>query len=147
KGFLANAAKDKFDVTNVTYLPNTTDFRSILLKLKTLGIEGLFIDSQAEPGFIRILEQTKQLNWDVPIYGNLYPSSPTLLKAVGSKAEGIVFSDLPFLDKTVNAKGAELFKKFRAQYGEPLSSDFYFVVGVAAFNALDKAIQSGQDVK
>jgi branched-chain amino acid transport system substrate-binding protein len=145
--FMALARQTGLQVEAVSYLPDTVDFRSMLLRLKRGEIEALFVNPQAEPAFVRILKQMSEMNWKPQVYGNLYPSSPTFLKLAGGLAEGVIFSDLPFVEGTLTEEGRRLYGKFLAKFGPPVSSDFSVVTTFAAFAALHEAIQSGQDVK
>lgn len=130
-----------------SYLPGTNDFRAILLKLKNSGAEALFINPQAEGTLIDIVKQIRDLKWEVPLYGAYYESSPTFLKALGAKANGITFIDVPSPDSLLSQDGAVLYSEFNAKYGGIKSNPCFFVYGFEAFRAMSEAIGSGRDVK
>jgi len=144
---LAQNSDGKLQIHSENFLPGTTDFRTTLLRLRSLNIEGLFINPQSESELIAIVRQLRELNWNIPLYGNYYPSSPAFLSAVGQLAEGMIFSDLPLLDSFLSESGHEIYQRFLAQYGPPNSGDFYFLTAYASFFALHKAINSGENVR
>jgi branched-chain amino acid transport system substrate-binding protein len=145
--FFAQPGAEKLIVASESYLPNTPDFRTILLRLRQVQIDTLFVNPQAEPALVRIIAQIKQLNWELPLYGNIYPGSATFLSLAGKNAEGIIFSDFPFFHGAINSTGEKLYEKYERRYGKPQSSDFFFLTNYIAFGALDEAIKSGEDVK
>lgn len=139
----------RLSILNENYLPDTTDFRTMLLKLQSEKADGLLINSQSERGFVAIYKQLLEMSWHVPVYGNYQPDTALFLKTFGPHADGIVFADTPFADQDqiTSPAGMALYNEFKAQYGAARSQPFVFVTAYAAFAALAEAILSGQDVK
>ncbi len=133
-------------VERISYLPDTADFRSFFLKLSSQGNEAIFLNPQDEQGMIRLYRQFLESGWKVPVYAAYYPGFTEFKKIFGEKADGIVFADLPFIDSTLNQKSAPLYEKYIQEHGRPQSSEFYFVTGLAAFDALHAAISSKEDI-
>jgi len=65
----------------------------------------------------------------------------------GSKADGIVFADLPFNNQVLNHSGLTLYAQYEKEYGPANSGEYNITLTYAAFNALHQAIQSKQNVK
>jgi ABC-type branched-subunit amino acid transport system substrate-binding protein len=122
------------------YLPETNDFRAILTKLRAGGVQALFLNPQSEVGMIELYRQLLTLNWKVQVFGAYYPGFSSFLKTFGGQADGIVYADLPFLNDTLDSEGKTLFEAFKAEYGSPQSSEFYFVTAVAAMWALHQTL-------
>lgn len=131
-----------------SYLPGTNDFRSLLLKLKTSSVDGLILNPQAERGLIALVKQLKEIRWDVPLYGNYFPSSSSFIAATKEiRPLSITFTDNPALVGVLGQDGEQLYETFKKQQGELASVDYYFVSTINAFIALHEAIKSGAPVK
>ena len=138
---------EKLNITTVSesFLPDSNDFRSILVKLRASQPDGLVMITQAEPSTIALVNQVNQLGWKVPLYNFYHASSSTFQQAVGNSAGDIVFSDAPTGEESLDPQGLVLFKKFLLEYGQPQSMDFYSASAIASFAALHETIQSGQE--
>lgn len=144
--------KDAFTARNNTgvleiitedYLPETTDFRTQLAKLKTAGVETLFINPQSEAGLVTIVKQLQALNWKPALLSAYYPGSPVYLEAFGKGGDGIVYADLPFSEQMLNASGLRLLQEFVTRYGVAKSGEFNVTLSYLAFAALHQALSSG----
>ena len=150
---LANAVNKyakatKLAVTNESFLPATTDYRALLLKLKSKGVDSILVNPQDEAGTARLVQQIRRLNWNVQLYGNLYPGTRVFLEATtNAENEGLIFSDIPNVETSVNAAGAALYKEYVQKFGPPNSADLLFVTSYTAFDALRQALESKQDAK
>ncbi len=134
------------EIVSENYLPGTTDFRSVLLKLRGHSVEAILLNTQAEGSLAIIVKQLAEIGWNLPRYAIYWPSAPTFLKAVGSAAEGIIFVDTPGNESILDPQGQRLFQEFTAKYGELNSGDWHFYLSIAAIQVLDQAISSGKDV-
>ena len=144
--FERHNANGQFIFERVDYLPDTSDFASLLIKARSHGSDAIFLNPQDEQGMIRLYRQLLDLQWQVPVYAAYYPGFSEFRKTFGKTADGIVFADLPFIDKGLTSEGSRLYQDYVAKHGNPKSSEFYFVTALSAFTALDQAIRSGQDV-
>lgn len=142
---LRSKVADQLTVSEETYLPETSDFRTLLLKLRTAGVEALFLNSQAEAGSLKMLSQIRAMGWNPPLYAAYFPGTKTFLESAGKSADGFIFVDPPSLEKVLGPRGAALLQKFEARYGKLSSIEVNFITSFEAFNALLQAIDSGQD--
>ncbi len=143
--FTAANTNDSVKIYTESYLPNTTDFRTIITLMRSKNPDGLFINSQTEQGFALIAKQIKDFNWSIPFYGAYWPSSPTLLKKVN--IGGTIFVDLPTLDAVLNDEGKSVHKEFLKKYGNQRSIETLFASSFEGFRALHLAISSGEDIR
>ena len=129
-------------VIRESFLPNTTDFRSVLLRLKASNPKGLFINSQAERTFAVILKQLGQLKWSPRIYGAYWPGTKVLRDLAGEELEGVVFVDTPSLDTLLNGSGRSLLSEYRASGGKTRSIEALFASTIEAFRSIEAASKS-----
>jgi branched-chain amino acid transport system substrate-binding protein len=142
-----SAAKLNLEVINETYLSGTDDFRTILLRLKSKGVEGIFLNTQAEPGMVDLYQQFKTLNWNAQVYGTFTPGSAAFLSALGEKADGIIYADMAFNDLMLDENGRKLVSDFEKEYGKIKSAEHFLSLSLISFSTLNEAIQSKKDVK
>ena len=126
-----------------SYPSTETDFRTMLIRLRSHEPQGMLIVSQSEEPLIRIVRQLHELGWHGALYGHAYPSSPTFLAAAGSLAEGMVFTDLPTGEAMLTSAGRAAYAKFVATEGELKSGSYYFALTAAAFSALLTSYDQG----
>lgn len=99
------------------------DFRTQLLKLKTAGIDALFISSATEPSFIRIVRQMHELGIKPEIIGVYTPVSDVAIKELGSLLDGAVAVTLPILqERSSNPEAARMMQEYSRRFGEPKSA-------------------------
>lgn len=143
-----DAAKNSgVTVLNETYPPGNTDLRSIILKLKSQNVEGLFVNTQTEATFLTAVQQIRTLGWDVPLYSAYHAGSRSFLEKAGTLSEGIVFVDLPPISQVLNPEGQKLFEEFEKKFGKMSTMSSIFPATYEGFRALDLAISSGEDVR
>ncbi len=142
EAFLKSAAPKKVNVITEDFLPNTSDFRTQLIKLRGKGITALFVNSQSEAGLVMIVRQLKDLKWNPALYGVYYPGSPAYLEAFGSSGDGIVYADLPFNEQMLNQQGLKDYQEFLQKYGPPKSGEFNIILAYISFSVLDQAIRA-----
>lgn len=141
------AGPQNLELLNENYLSGTEDFRTLLLKLKSKGVEAIFLNPQGEPTMINLYKQFLALDWKIPVYGTFIPGSPAFLDAVGKVGEGIIYADLQFNSKMLNQHGIELYSEFENEYGKAKSGEHFVALSLVSFSALNEAIHSGKDVK
>lgn len=134
-------------VINENYLSEATDFRTMILRLRSKGVDALFINPQAEGGLLNIVRQVRDLDWDVPLYSAYYAGSNAFLYNAGPISEEIAYVDLPDFKAIASADGIGLYDRFSKKYGPPVSWDMVFATSFEAFRAMHQAISSNQDVK
>lgn len=136
------------ELESESFISDVADFRSLLLKIRSRGVEGLFINSQAELSFLAILKQVKEMNLAVPVYGAYYPGSRTLLEKAGPEmVEGIEFVDGPTPEEIFTEDGKSIYEEFKKEFGAPQSVPFLFATVLEGMRAIDAAYQSGKDLR
>jgi ABC-type branched-subunit amino acid transport system substrate-binding protein len=144
KHFVETLASEKVAVADSDYIVTETDFKSYLLKLKSAGVDSLFLNAQYEAHMSIMLRNLENLQWHPKLYSAYYPSSPAVLKESASAMEGMEFVDVPFLDDILTSEGKDIFKEFKSKYGELRSYEAIFVFVYEGFRALHLALESGQ---
>ncbi len=145
KGIEAAAKGTGVEVFNENFLTETSDFRTVLLKLKQKGVDALFINSQSELTFLAAFKQVKEMKWEVALYGAYWPGTSTFLNPAGKTADGIIFVDLPSPEDVLDERGKEFYAEFRREFGEPKSIPLILGSAVEAFHAMAESLQSGKD--
>jgi branched-chain amino acid transport system substrate-binding protein len=138
------ARSSGLDVVHERFGQGTSDFKTILLRLKSKGIDSLLINPTSEGPFLVALRQIRQLQLKFPLYGSYTPGSSTFRREAGQLAEGIVYTDfpaLPPLDDTAH----ELFEKFKREFGPLNTWDFVFATGFESFRVMHESLQAGGD--
>jgi branched-chain amino acid transport system substrate-binding protein len=139
------AAHDKrLQLVHERFGPDTSDFKSLLLRLQSRGIDSLFINPTSEEAFLIILKQLRQLGITLPIFGSYTPGSATFLKNAGSLAEGIVYTDFPSPPRLTDSD-QKLLAEFKQQFGPLNTWDVLFASGIESFRIVHEALQSGGD--
>lgn len=97
-------------VSNEKYETNTTDFRTILTRIKALKPDGIFLVGYKEQGLL--LKQSKNLGLNTQWLAPEPFASPDVIELAGSAADGVVYH-VPNLDPI---NGSELTKNFFINY-------------------------------
>ena len=134
-------AAGNHSVENVDYLPQDSDLRSLILKLRLKKVPALFINPQTESSFIAVLQQLRQLQWAVPIYSAFYAGSQIIIKDHSDLVQGINLLDTEWPDDCENC--SQLYQEFKSEKGGMKSMESVFLSAYNGFNALDQAIQTG----
>jgi ABC-type branched-subunit amino acid transport system substrate-binding protein len=124
-------------------LPGSTDYKSLLLRLKSKKIDGLILNPISEAGLIRMITQLSSTGLKAPLYTFILPSSHTVQEALGSKLNGVVYADLPLLESLLSAEGVKTMQKFEARFGKPKSTPLVAALALESFRFFDEAIRSG----
>lgn len=102
-----------------TYLPDDTDFRTALLKLKSGKPDALFVIPQTPAKADLIFKQFEDMKWKVPLIGDdVIAGYPDLLTKYSKTVEGMLVAEFNY-DKS-NPKFADLQAKFKQQTGKDL---------------------------
>lgn len=145
----SNDFKESFEslggnvLVNEEYASGTTDFRSILTKIKDADAESVFISVQAAPDAINLLKQMKELGLldTVKIMGNPSVVEASVYNGSGGILPSDAFTVLP------SSENAELLAKYVAKYNA--QPGYQFFLSAAAYDSvyiLKKAIEAcGED--
>ena len=129
------------------YKSGESDFRSLILRLKSKQPDALMLNPQTDGPLITMVKQIRSLNWNIPLFGAYYPSSTNFLKGVGAQAEGITFVDPPTLKDLLVSDKVSLYDRFLGLGGPLRGIDYVFVLTYNALAALDGALHSGKNPK
>ena len=140
-----NELNPKIEAAVEQVAPATRDYRSVVLRLKSRGIDAIFINSMGDPGFIEVVKTLKQLGMGIERLSNLFPSSPTVQSALGDLNNGNKFSNYPLIDTKFSSIGKETMKDFEAKYGPPQSVPLFVPLAMDMLRLLDAALASGRD--
>lgn len=143
-GIMKNAGT--FEVFPEEYMPGTTDFRSLLLRLQQKRIDALVLNPQGDGTLIPMLTQLQQLHFNLPKYAIYYGASETVRALGGDLTNGLVFADVSENDSIVTEQGNKLLAQFKERY--PIHfSPMVVMTAIEGFRALDAAIKSGSEPK
>lgn len=141
--FLAQSQKVNLVSVGVQgFESKTTDFRSILLKVKEVNPDVVFINVQTPPNLLKIAQQARQLGIKSQFISTSFGPDPAV-QAAGSSVEGMIFADAPGLAS--DGAGKELFTKYKNAYGKDPSYAFYVGAAYDAVYLVSKAISSVGD--
>ena len=129
-------------VQRESYPPGTTDFRSLLTRLRSQGVDGLLIVATTDRGLVAAVKQVRELNWNLPLYSSYLAGSPTFLSQAGKFADGIVFPDFPSVDNLLSEENNRKYLEFRKEFGAARTSDFYFITASSAIVAIENALDA-----
>jgi len=116
---------------------NEVDYRSTILKMKSLDIDGVYMPL-IHPTNVNFLKQVKELDLDT----TLLEGDALFLESIedaGESAEGIFFTNI-FTDNSV-----ELAKKYKEKFGEDPLDITIVSFGFDAFNAAVEAHEKNPD--
>jgi len=145
RDFVPLAEEKGLEIHSESFLPNETDLRSLLLRIRATGVKAIFLNTQSERSFLAAVRQIREMGMEMQIYGLYWPGSAAFLREAGELAEGIIFVDAP-TDEGFTAEGEELISKFTEQYGPPNYTPFFIATSIESFRVMDKALQSGEDI-
>lgn len=149
QGFLNSFSRhndsSKFLLVNENFNTETLDLRSILLKLKSKNIDGLFINSQSESTLLTGLKQAKEIGISAPLYSAYFGGSPSFLNNAKEMANGMIVVDPPSVTDVSNPEGLALYSDFKKQFGEMKSVELIFITAFEGIRAIHEAIKSGQE--
>lgn len=147
QAFLRSNEGGQLKIETEDFLTDSTDFRTLLLRLRSKKIEGLFINGQSEATFLTALKQLREIGWDVPVYSAYMATTKTFLDNAGPLSEGIVCVDYPEMQSVGSSEGLALYKEYVSRFGNMKSLELNFVTTFESFRALHEAINSGEEVK
>ncbi|MFO0780480.1 MAG: ABC transporter substrate-binding protein [Candidatus Gracilibacteria bacterium] len=135
------------EVVTSTYLPDDTDFRTSLLKLKSEGVDALLVDPQTPAKADLIFKQLEEMKWDVKLMGNdVVAGYQDLISKYAKLVEGMVVAEFTY-DKE-NPEFKKLAAKFKEVAGKELPYGTYASTCYDAVYILQEALEkSGNDAE
>jgi len=137
----------RLEIMTEDYMPQTTDFRTLLLKLKSQNPQAIFINSQTEAGFAVILKQLKALQPGLPVLGAYWPGSASLQQTAGNDLEGVAYVETPSLAEILTPEGNTLYQEYLKKFGPIRSTEALFATSFEGLRALDQGLRSGQELR
>jgi branched-chain amino acid transport system substrate-binding protein len=132
------------DLISDSFLSKEYDHRTALIKIKQQDPDAIFINANAEGSFIELVKQIKELGIKAQIYGEYWPASKTTLDALGAKADGIIFANIPLIENSLNPEGKQTYQAFVDRFGAPLSISLGVALTIDSLRILDSALASGR---
>lgn len=108
-------------VADEIFTPGEKDFKTYLIKIKSVNPEALFINTATSgdtPGLI--VKQAIESGLTTKLYGNFLLLGSEAIKIAGDLLEGAMAYDAPLLDEN-NPRAKTFMEKYRARYNEPYS--------------------------
>jgi len=109
-------------VADELYGMESKDYRTQLTKIKNTNPDAIFFNPQSGIAAGLTVKQAKELNIEVPYFGNYAFSSGDALTNGGSALDGLKFVDAPGLSKD-NPKAVQFLNEYVDKYSKP-SSDY-----------------------
>jgi branched-chain amino acid transport system substrate-binding protein len=129
-------------VMDEAFNTGTTDFRSLLSKVKASGVNSIFIDAQSETSFLQIANQMKELKVPAQIY-TVYLTGDGI-KQKASMLNGMIVVDLPNIGTAGNA--ATFTADYKAKFGKDANYPYFAAAAYDAVNILKEGIsKNGYD--
>ena len=104
-------------VAEENFAPETSDFRSMLTKIKAVGPEAIFVNPQTEIAGGTIVKQARELGITASLFGSNVTGGMSAIDIAGEYMDGLVFVNAPGLSP-VNPKAAAFLDSYRTRYGE-----------------------------
>lgn len=105
------------------YLPDTTDFKTLLLKATANPAKAIYLNSAGPSTLSALINQARQLNLKQQLYSFVYPENPEVLAATKANANGVRYLSTP--DITTSSDDFQSFmEEFRKRYPEGPKYDF-----------------------
>ena len=153
---LSNTFKENFAAKGGTVVfhdefpAETTEFQSLLAKVKAANPEAVFLSAHPkETGFL--LKQMAELKIEAKIGSNMNAESPDCLSIAGTAANGVFFTTPAFDPASTDPRLSQFVAKYNERYGsEPdaVAGHFYdalHILAAAAKNAKDLTPDSIRD--
>jgi ABC-type branched-subunit amino acid transport system substrate-binding protein len=137
----------KGKISSESFLSDSLDFRSSLIRLRQSGADALFVNSQTEVTGMNVIKQLRQLGWKPQLYMAYWGGSPSFREQLQDSIEGMVFADLPAIADVATPEGAQAYQEYVKRFGPPISLEIQIFVAFEAFRALHLALESGEDPK
>ncbi|MFA6432224.1 MAG: ABC transporter substrate-binding protein [Candidatus Paceibacterota bacterium] len=115
-------------VADETYNSESTDFRSILLKLKTAKPDVIFLNPQSPANLIRLAQQARTTGITAQFIASEFIDAQVM--AAGAAVQGMIVSVAPGL--SAEGRGGELLTAYKAMFGK--DADYPYYVGAAYDN-------------
>ncbi len=131
------AARGVENVLTEYFDHGTTDFYTLLAKLRTSGADGVFVAAETQDGAV-LVKQFKEFGIDMKVFGVGSWATSDFVNLVGEASEGI-YAAVPYVASLPGEANTDFVKTYQAQYGQ--APDKYAAAGYNATNILMDAIE------
>jgi ABC-type branched-subunit amino acid transport system substrate-binding protein len=142
--FIDAAKGSELILVKEDYLSGETAFKTILLKLKSAGLDGLMINPDGSGSLLTILKMLRETRMNIPLYGVYMPGNKDFLNSAGVQADGIIFVDGPS-EISFNSDGKNLLSEFERRFGPLHSTPFIFGSTFEAIRLMDAISKQKED--
>ncbi len=125
------------------FAEGTTDFRSLLTKMKDLSPNVVFIPSHYKEA-AQLLKQAKELAVNVQFLADAALYSPELLKAAGNAADGLILTNPDWSPQSEKPQIKSFVEAFRKAYKQ--DPDVYAAAGYDLVFVLAEALREAKDI-
>ncbi len=141
RSFLEKISKSDIQVSvDEIFSPDTKDFRPIFSKIKNSKAEAIIINSQTEQSGGLLVKGIRGAKIILPMFAHMIPNGPKFLEIAGKSSEGIVFTDLPNINRD-NIRVQAFLEDYKKTFGNVSGSEFYMAASYDAVNILVQAIE------
>ena len=145
--FLAADVTKSLHIRAETFHSYEMDYRNVLLRLKSKGVDGLLINTNSERAYANVLKELKEIKWGPKAYGVYMPGNKAFLELAGALAQGIVFVDAPSADDSLTGEGRRIYRQFLERFGSPRSASFVVPATIEAFRLIAGGSKIGKDLR
>lgn len=94
-----------------------SDFRALLLRAKSRNPAAYYFNAATPKTFSLMLRQAKELGIKEPVYTHAWPSAPMVRESLGELLEGVVYTDVPHIEKS-SAEFRKVLDAYHRKYPE-----------------------------
>lgn len=123
------------------FAPGTTDFRSILTKIKAKNPDALLVNPQTEIAGGSIVKQAREIGITAQLYGSNVLSGSQAIEIAGEHAEGLIFVDAPGLMQD-NPKAMKFLEEYKERHGAGPGIEFYTAAAYDNVRILAQAVEA-----
>lgn len=115
-------------IASETFVPSTTDFRSVLMKLEASKPEAIFLSPQNPAAGAQIIKQMEERGMNIPIVANpLVLNKDVYEKSGHSKLFANTYTTIPYTNPN-DPQVAKLITKYKTQYGTDVPYNLFYVL-------------------
>jgi branched-chain amino acid transport system substrate-binding protein len=115
----------------------TTDFYTLLAKLRNSGADGVFVAAETQDGSI-LVKQLKEFGINMKVFGVGSWATADFVNLAGDASEGI-YAAVPYVESLPGERNEQFVAAYKAHYKQ--APDKYSAAGYNATNILMEAIQ------
>jgi len=132
---------DKFgspiSIQSYQFLPSDLDLRTMLLKIKSSAIDGLYINADSDTSYLNIIKQLSAIGFPKSLYTVYLAGSEVALSSAPELNNKVIFSNLPKINNLISVKGKTILEEYSARFGIPKCGFPVVPTTLEAFRVLD----------